>query len=197
MTKKTESPGKPVDGRVQRSLNSRQKIMDAVLGFCNDGVLIPTAQEVADRAGVGLRTVFRHFSDMQSLFIEMNSQIIAHVTPLFADLDRSGPLESRIARLVSLHCQVFDEIGNYMRASLAQAWKFEALHKNYKRGNDALRADMKLWLPELESLDDSVALEIELLLSFESWDRMRRFNGLSRDEFEALLRDRIAHALKS
>ena len=56
-----------VDGRVQRSQRSRQAMVQALFDLVGSGVLQPTAQQVARRAKVGIRTVFRHFSDMDSL----------------------------------------------------------------------------------------------------------------------------------
>ena len=55
------------DGRRLRSERSRQAIIDAMLKLVEEGVLVPTAQQVSERAGVGIRSVFRHFSDMESL----------------------------------------------------------------------------------------------------------------------------------
>ena len=54
---------KKPDGRLLRSERSRQQIIDATQELVNEGVLVPTAQIVADRAEVGIRTVFRHFAD--------------------------------------------------------------------------------------------------------------------------------------
>ena len=60
------------DGRRQRSERSRLAIIEATLALMYEGVLIPTAQQIADRAGVGIRSFFRHFGDMDSLFTEVD-----------------------------------------------------------------------------------------------------------------------------
>ena len=52
------------DGRRLRSERSRQAIIDAMMELIGEGNLVPTAQQASERAGVGIRTVFRHFSDM-------------------------------------------------------------------------------------------------------------------------------------
>lgn len=183
------------DGRVQRSLNSRQKIMDAMFAYCDEGNLIPTAQEVANRAGVGLRTVFRHFSDMESLFIEMNAQLYARAEPMFTDLDRSGTLDERIAGVIALRGRLYDEIGPYIRSTLAQIWRYEALQSTYGRVVRQLRADLMAWLPELEDKGDAVRLEVETLCSFECWDRLRRYNEVPRARLEGHLNTMITAAL--
>ena len=41
------------------------------------GALVPTAQQIADRAGVGIRSFFRHFADMDSLFLAADELLIS------------------------------------------------------------------------------------------------------------------------
>jgi AcrR family transcriptional regulator len=60
-----------VDGRRQRSADSRQRILAAMRALIQEGKPDPAAEDVAQRAGVGLRTVFRLFRDMESVCAEM------------------------------------------------------------------------------------------------------------------------------
>ena len=46
------------DGRRLRSERSRQAIIDAMLKLVEEGVLVPTAQQVSERAGVGIRSAW-------------------------------------------------------------------------------------------------------------------------------------------
>ena len=59
------------DGRKLRSQDSKRRIVAAMLELVREGRIAPTAEEVANRAEVGLRTVFRRFKDMESLYAEM------------------------------------------------------------------------------------------------------------------------------
>ncbi len=88
------------DGRVLRSERSRESIVEALFELIGEGVLRPTAQQVAERAGVGLRTVFRHFSDMDTLFAELNEKLIAEVKPLVQETPPAGSVEKRALELV-------------------------------------------------------------------------------------------------
>ena len=65
------------DGRVRRSQRSGQAIVEALMALIGDGIIEPTAQQVAGRANVGIRTVFRRFSDMESLFAELDARLQA------------------------------------------------------------------------------------------------------------------------
>ena len=64
MPQKESSANKP-DGRRMRSDRSRQLIIESMLELIRQGNLVPTAQQVADHASVGIRSVFRHFEDME------------------------------------------------------------------------------------------------------------------------------------
>ena len=64
-----------VDGRRLRSERSRQAIIDAALELMGEGVLVPTAQMISERAGVGIRSFFRHYADMGTLFLEIDQSI--------------------------------------------------------------------------------------------------------------------------
>jgi AcrR family transcriptional regulator len=50
-----------VDGRRQRGERTRQAIIEAALSLQEEGVLVPTAQQISDRAGVLIRSLFSHF----------------------------------------------------------------------------------------------------------------------------------------
>src|SRR2546425_844353 len=88
------------DGRVRRGERSGQAIVEALVGLVGDGILEPTAQQVAARAGVGIRTVFRRFSDMESLFAEMGARVQADVLPLLAG-EPGGAVAERARALVA------------------------------------------------------------------------------------------------
>ncbi len=64
-------PTQAIDGRTLRANNSRQKIVDAMLSLVRAGDISPSAESVATTANVGLRTVFRRFSEMEILYREM------------------------------------------------------------------------------------------------------------------------------
>ena len=59
MTDKKTATATKIDGRNQRSKRSRQAIVDALLVLIEEGTLVPTAQQISARAGVGIRTLFR------------------------------------------------------------------------------------------------------------------------------------------
>ncbi len=57
----------PTDGRRARGERTRLEVLEALLDLVAEGNLLPTAQAVAERAGVALRTVYHHFDDVEEL----------------------------------------------------------------------------------------------------------------------------------
>ena len=70
-----DEPAAESDGRRRRGQNNRARIVTAMLEIIRTGDMSPSADQVAARADVGLRTVFRHFKDMDSLYSEMSLAI--------------------------------------------------------------------------------------------------------------------------
>ena len=79
-----------VDGRRMRSKRSRAAIVEAALDLIREGTLVPTAQQISDRAGVGMRTFFRHFEDMEALFAALDADRRGSYEALFALGERRG-----------------------------------------------------------------------------------------------------------
>lgn len=168
------------DGRRARSERSRQAIIDAVLELVEEGNLIPTAQQASERAGVGIRTVFRHFSDMENLFAEADIQGRQATEALFIGGDRNGKLKKRIQQAVEHRAVGYESKWNTILSTHAQRWRYEVLRKNYARYQRGLRKDLDDWLPELKSLPRSRREAVDAVASFEMWHRLREDQGLSK-----------------
>ena len=168
------------DGRRLRSVRSKQAIVDAFIELVNEGTLVPTAQQIADQAGVGIRTVFRHFSDMESMFAVADAQKRASYEALFVGGDRDGSLEDRIQRAVERRAQAFEATKNAILSTHAQRWRYEFLRKNYAGYVRGLRKDLESWIPELKALDRAGREAVDAVASFEMWHRLREYQGLSK-----------------
>jgi len=168
------------DGRRQRSERSRQAIIDASLQLIEEGVLVPTAQQISERAGVGIRSFFRHFSDMEALFAVADEQSREVTEALFIGGDRDGTLEERILHAVERHADGYEDQKNVIKSTAAQSWRYEILRKNYARYQRGLRKDLDNWLPELRSLSAPQREAVDAVASAEMWLRLREHQGLSR-----------------
>lgn len=169
-----------VDGRRQRSERSRQAIIDAGLAIIEEGHLVPTAQQVSDRAGVGIRSFFRHFADMESLFSAVDAAIRDEAEARFLGGDREGSLAERVEHAIERHADGYEAEKNHILSAAAQSWRYEILRKNYARYQRGLRKDLEDWLPELKKLDRNKREAVDAIASFEMWHRLRVHQGLSK-----------------
>ncbi len=167
-----------VDGRKQRSERSRLAIIEAGLSLMKEGVLIPTAQQIVDRAGVGIRSLFRHFSDMDSFFAAVDEYERSTYESYFTPVDSSGSLEERIPRMVEVFSGGYELVSDMVLSTLAQRWHSEVLRQNYARNQRHLAKKIEQWLPETKGLNRQDRHALEAIMSFEFWHRLREHQGL-------------------
>ena len=144
-----------------------------MIDLIGEGSIAPTAQEVAERAQVGVRTVFRHFSDMDTLFATMNDRLIEEVRAFFVSEVQRGPLEVRVDALLRARFEMLERMAPYLRSAQRQRAASTFLKRQHDRNVREFRSDLMRRLPELEEADPSIADGLELALSFEAWDRLR------------------------
>lgn len=178
------------DGRSVRGEQNRRRIVDAMMRLVGAGNLAPSAEDVARLAGTGLRTVFRHFEDMDGLYGEMAGLKEAELRPLLR-----GSADGLVG-LIRRRAQLFEAMMPYKNAAdLRRPWsKFlQARHEllvalQRRLLRDALAPDIRRRRLVLEALD--------LALSFESWRRLRHDQKLSPARARAVM-IRSAEALMS
>jgi AcrR family transcriptional regulator len=168
------------DGRRARSERSKQAIIDATLALMEEGILLPTAQQISDRASVGIRSFFRHFEDMETLFATIDDQIRENTEALFLGGDRDGTLEERIQHAVERRADGYELETNMILSTAAQLWRSEVLRRNYARYQRGLRKDLEDWLPELKKLTRPEREAVDAIASFEMWHRLRYHQGLGK-----------------
>ena len=167
------------DGRRQRSERSQTAIIEAALSLMDEGTLVPTAQQIADRAGVGIRSFFRHFADMDSLFLAADDMLLSSYEALFEVDDRTGALASRVARAVDLYGNAFDKLRPIILCTQAQLWRSPKLRENYAWHQKRLRKELELWLPEVSAMPKDLREALHAVASFDMWHRLREHQGLS------------------
>jgi len=184
-----------VDGRRQRSADSRQRILSAMRALIQEGKPDPAAEDVAQRAGVGLRTVFRLFRDMESVCAEMlipqRQVFFACFTSPFtrpAGRARLHELFDRLAELYEANMPLrrAGSIRRYSSPSLAAAMlELDNAVAGFIRG-------------QLTDTSPSYVYRLEMLtflMSYDSWMRLRDQQALGPNETKALLDQAINAAL--
>ncbi|MGQ0805351.1 MAG: TetR/AcrR family transcriptional regulator [Actinomycetota bacterium] len=172
--------GVATDGRVLRGARNREAIVDALLALYRAGVLRPTAQQVAERAGVAPRSVYHHFADMEGLVAEVSARQGREFGHLMEAPDVDGPLERRVDALVARRAELFEAVAPVRRAALLEAHRSPTVRRNLGALSRRLRAQLEtLFAPELRGRTRAQMLDaLDLLTSWEAWDRLRTQQGL-------------------
>lgn len=193
-----DEPVVQVDGRTRRAHRNRTSVVDALLALWEEGDLHPTAQRVAARAQVALRTVYGHFNDMETLYLEAGHRELATLQEL-ADVPPSDlPYAERLERFSDSRARVLERLLPVMRATRVRPMT-PALQRNWrwyiKVGDDEVR---RVFAQELEQLppDGRGALLDALYLasSVAAWDLLRADRELDPPQARERLRDSV-HAL--
>lgn len=178
-----------MDGRRLRSERSRQRIADALYELIGEGDLAPSAQTVADRAGVGIRTVFRLFSDMDALYATINERIERDVAPMLLDGPREGASrEERLDAMIAARARLYERFGAYLRATHRLRDRSGFLASEFRQVVRTMRERLLRWLPELRDAPAELVEAMDQAMSFEAWDRLRRDQRLSRARAAAAVR---------
>ena len=148
---------------------------------------MPTAQQISERAGVGIRSFFRHFSDMEALFEAADSEGREDTEALFMGGNRDGTLEERILHAVERRADGYEDQKNIIMTAAAQSWRYEVLRKNYAHYQRGLRKDLNDWLPEIKTLPAAEREAVDAVASAEMWLRLRNHQGLSKKQSIGIL----------
>jgi len=174
-----------LDGRRRRSADSRHRIVEAMLELVREGDLSPSADSVAARAGVGRRTVFRLFSDMEGIYREMHAIMREKVAPVRALPLAGDTPEARLHALVERRVRFFEEVMPVTLAAAVHRHRSPVLQADHR----AIQAELRAILSGvLGPAADARHLEaLDAVLSIDLWRRLRLDQGLDAPEAAQIL----------
>ncbi|NQX94410.1 MAG: TetR/AcrR family transcriptional regulator [Erythrobacter sp.] len=167
------------DGRRQRSLTSRRAILRAMMELLAEGETDPSADRVAERAGIGVRSVFRHFDDKEGLYREMNTILTEAYREEWTAPYKSEDWRDQLLELVERRAKVYEEIAPYRIPTSVQRFNLPVLMENYKRLLKTEHAALYSILPDKVLKDQKRTRAILLATSFDSWRLFRQDEELS------------------
>lgn len=167
------------DGRIQRSQRSREKILRAYWELMLGGDMEPSAAAIAEHAGVGLRSVFRHFDDLDTLLLELMSLCYDEVTPQFLKPLKSINWKDQILELVERNVEIWERIKVPHTAGELGRFKSQILMDDYKRSRNLEISGIRAILPKDINNYDNVLFALDSTLSFSTMRRLREDRKLS------------------
>ncbi|MFM7617308.1 MAG: TetR/AcrR family transcriptional regulator [Actinomycetes bacterium] len=181
-----------VDGRRARSQRSHDAVVEALLALCREGTLRPSAAEVADRAGVSVRTVFRLFEDLDSLVEIAVEQQWERIGALHDAPDATGSRAERAAALAHQRIAIHDAIAPIVRGGRHLIDQSAAMRRTIRQRRNMLREQLEVQFDrELRGRAPADARELlsalEVACSFESIEYLRVVAAHDAAEAEAIV----------
>jgi len=176
-----------IDGRLARSIRTRDAVVDALLDLLNEGDLRPTAARIAERAGVSLRLVFHHFDDLETIYSELAARQTERVTPLIAPVSTALQFPERIERFCAQRGRLLEALSPVRRSAVLLEPFRPALARQLNHARELKRAAViAAFAPELSQLRGdqkrATAAALDVATSWVAWDQMRRHQQLSATE---------------
>ena len=184
---KLRSPLGRIDGRRQRSLRTRQAIVEAFIDLLRENSQVPTMAQIAKRAGCSTRSTFERFTNRN----ELGLAAIDHVIGLGLSTPVGNMTESdrqpRIRFQVETRARICESWLPLWRVLVRHQDEGDMVRARIHMVREAILARLNLmYRPELSVLSEveraHVLIALEALTDFEAWGRMRGQHGLS---FEA------------
>ena len=188
-------PREGVDGRLSRTLRSRQAICEACLDLAQDGVLQPSADEIAERAGLSRRSIFNHFRDLAELYDAVAEAGMQRCAPLLRKISDGEPISRRVELFVDARSKFLDAAAPFTRSLTAQVLVGPAGEQAWRVSQDAIRLHRqeieRLFLSEIADAAPTAQPEIIDAMSAATsplnWEFLRRSQGLSLPKARAVM----------
>src|SRR5438128_1107037 len=184
MAKPAPRRRRPTDGRRVRSAQTRQTIIEAYLDLLRATPRVPTATQIAKRAGCSTRSVFERFADLLTLSFAAADHVLEQAIAQAEAPDVDANRQARLRFQVETRARVCERWLPVWRALIRHQSESELLTGRMGRVYDLIVERLKLmYQPELSTLPEpernQVLIALEALTDFEAWGRMRERHGLS------------------
>jgi AcrR family transcriptional regulator len=187
------------DGRRARRDRNNDAVIKACWELFAEGEMYPTAQQVAERSGVSLRSVFRHFQNLEALVATAVESYYAHFTTVFVydGVGPDAPLADRIESLIAYRLRLYRQAGTVMRGAIARGNSDPHLAAVVRASREmAIGLTTALFATELERLAPAerpvVVAAVHTATLFDTWDNLATLHGLDDEGIAAAFR-RLLH----
>jgi AcrR family transcriptional regulator len=179
----------PVDGRRLRREGNRAAVLDALVELFHEGLYQPSAGEIAHRAGISPRSLFRYFDDIDDLKRAAVEQHLTTHRALFdIDVDPDLPTATKIEQFVDARVRLHDAVAPAARAARLSAHRHDVIGTQLLETRTFMRAQvLRTFARELEGERVALLPAVDELCSFEAYEFMRNGHRMSRAKATAAL----------
>ena len=176
-----------IDGRRLRSERTKQLIIEAFLALLREEPVMPTAVQIAARAGYSVRSIFERFPDLNALRVAATDYGLAQALALAPPRHVEGDRHTRLKSQVETRAFTCERGLGLWRVLLDSQGESDELKQRVRLARDRTVERLELmYRPELATLPEDerkqLLIALEALTDMESWARMRDFHALSFEE---------------
>ena len=174
MTIEPASKIKTGDGRFARSQKTKDAIVKALLKLLKN-TPFPTAEQVAKESKIGLRTVYRQFKDMESIYLSLHEECMHSLSLMFnsdVDLDRS--FEERVSFAIHERFAIYDEYETLFIATISNSARLPTLVNQVAESYQIMRQRFIKIVPEIKNLSTIKSDLLFTRILFPSWFSLRK-----------------------
>ena len=162
------------DGRFARSQKTKDAIVKALLKLLKN-TPFPTAEQVAKESKIGLRTVYRQFKDMESIYLSLHEECMHSLSLMFnsdVDLDRS--FEERVSFAIHERFAIYEEYETLFIATISNSARLPTLVNQVAESYQIMRQRFIKIVPEIKNLSTIKSDLLFTRILFPSWFSLRR-----------------------
>lgn len=183
------------DGRVLRGERNKTAIAEAMLACYGEGIVRPSVAEVAERAGVSARSVHNHFDDMEALVAEVAARQWARFKDVVVLPPADASLGERVDAIMRGRAELFEGVTPVRRAALLSVHDSPTIAATFARIDRLLRRTLeRAFASEIDCGGAGLLDALDLVLSWDAWNRLRTAQGCSPDRARRVLTTSV-HAL--
>jgi len=185
------------DGRKLRRGANREAVLDALVELYREGQFEPSSNEIAERAGLSPRSLFRYFDDVDDLSHAAIDRQLRNARPLLdLGVGPDEPTAIKVAQVVESRLRLFEATAPPARAARVCAHRHPVIAAQLHEGRTYLRHQVrKLFASELAGVRANLVSAVDVLCSFETYELLRTDQGLSRAKTAASLVDALTALL--
>jgi len=185
----------PQDGRRLRAVRTRARILEALLELIDEGRPEPTASEIAERAGVALRSIAQHFKTREQLLGALAEKHLARL-PSSEPAAITGTFDERLGAFVNGRARALEGSVAIRQMGRSAEGRWEAIASAFKEVGRQRRKELqRTFATELSTQDSWVVEAADAASSGAMWDTLRQAQGLSVKRAGAVVQETLRRLL--
>ena len=162
------------DGRFARSQKTKDAIVKALLKLLKD-TPFPTAEQVAKESKIGLRTVYRQFKDMESIYLSLHEECLYSLKQMFkSEINHEKSFEERINLAICERLAIYSEYETLFIATISNSARLPTLANQVTESYQIMRERFIKIVPEIKNLSTIKSDLLFTRILFPSWFSLRK-----------------------